>query len=103
MKVSEEATSTSDSKSEEDDSDSNFTTPGGGPRQSRNSVDIADVNSYEDIFRPRKRELNRTPTKGVDPYDPQPFEAPMSGSESETNGPTRPSLLRGDQCSNDEE
>jgi katanin p80 WD40 repeat-containing subunit B1 len=40
-------------------------------------ADIPDINHYETIFRPRNRELNRTP-----PAD-EPFEAPPGGTELE--------------------
>ena len=69
----------SSDKSGTDDSDA----PG-------NAADINDVNSYEHVFKPRRRELNRTPTRDMD-SDP-PFEAP-SGSESELPS-LRPSNLR---------
>ena len=51
------------------------------------AASITDYNGYENIFRPRRRELNRTP-----PMEDEPFQAPMSGSESESN--SRPSHLR---------
>ena len=51
------------------------------------AASITDYNGYENIFRPRRRELNRTP-----PMEDEPFQAPMSGSESESN--SRPSNLR---------
>ena len=51
------------------------------------AASITDYNGYENIFRPRRRELNRTP-----PMEDEPFQAPMSGSESESN--SRPLHLR---------
>ncbi len=67
MKISEENASDEKSGTDPEDSDA------------QSAADINDYNSYEHIFKPRRRELNRTPTRLLD----EPFEAP-SGSESET-------------------
>lgn len=52
------------------------------------AASINDYNGYQNIFRPRRRELNRTP-----PAEDEPFQAPMSGSESESSN-SRPSHIR---------
>ena len=49
---------------------------------------INDVANYKNIFRPRNRELNRTPPPPDEPQPlsfNEPFQAPLSGSESEQN------------------
>ena len=75
----------------EEDSDNAVNAAGGmAGATSGGIVDAAsinDYNGYQNIFRPRRRELNRTP-----PMDDEPFQAPMSGSESESN--SRPSNIR---------
>ena len=49
-----------------------------------NQADINDVRNYENIFKPRGRELNRTPEpKDEDEYEL--FQPPLSGSESDNN------------------
>ena len=49
-----------------------------------NHTDITDVQNYENIFKPRRQELNRTP-EPTDDYEFELFQPPMSGSESESN------------------
>ncbi len=56
------------------------------------SANITDYTSYETIFRPRRRELNRTPPGPGDEDYVEPFQAPVSGSESESA--SRPQHLR---------
>ena len=63
VKISEETSDKSGTEGEDSDAVSH--------------ADIPDINHYETIFRPRNRELNRTP-----PAD-EPFEAPSGGSELE--------------------
>lgn len=82
----------------EEDSDNAVITA--GVNAGGSNANINDITNYENIFQPRRRELNRTPpAPGEDEYEP--FAAPMSGSESETAAPaaaaaasSRPSHLR---------
>ena len=49
-----------------------------------NQADINDVQNYENIFKPRRQELNRTP-EPKDEYEFELFQPPLSGSESDNN------------------
>ena len=49
-----------------------------------NQADINDVQNYENIFKPRRQELNRTP-EPKDDYEYELFQPPLSGSESDNN------------------
>ena len=49
-----------------------------------NQADINDVQNYENIFKPRRQELNRTP-EPIDDFEYELFQPPMSGSESDNN------------------
>ena len=49
-----------------------------------NQTDINDVRNYENIFKPRRKELNRTP-EPKDDYEYELFQPPLSGSESDNN------------------
>ena len=49
-----------------------------------NQADINDVQNYENIFKPRRQELNRTP-EPQDEYEFELFQPPLSGSESDNN------------------
>ncbi len=83
MKIDEHAAGSDRSGTDPEDSEQGEGSgaPGGA---NYGAADITDVSGYEHIFRPRRRELNRTPTKYLDAEPP--FEAPMaSGSESENN------------------
>ena len=60
MKISAEDAAGNNSNSDTPEDSDN----GNGPNGSgANAVITNDQNSYEDIFRPRRRELNRTPTR----------------------------------------
>lgn len=72
--------------SEEPNSDKSGTDPEDSDAIS--PADINDYRSYENIFRPRQRELSRTP-----PMPDEPFQAP-SGSESDVPQSHTGSLLR---------
>ncbi len=92
MKVEENAGGSDPSGTDPEDSDA-------AAQGNYGAADITDVSGYENIFRPRQRELNRTPTR-MD----EPFEAPASGSEEmeavpqptqqQLQQPGRPSHLR---------
>ena len=80
-------------KTEETNSDPNS---GTDPEDSDVGGRINDVANYQNIFRPRRRELNRTPPppdsasadleSSTQPLSfNEPFQAPLSGSESEQN------------------
>ena len=79
-------------KVSDEQSDKSGTDPEDSDGTAYTSADINDVQNYESIFRPRRRELNRTPPAEGEEYD-EPFQAPLSGSESENNisrySPTR--------------